>query len=82
MENYFLKGRKFVGGENICIADLQFLCEMTQYCLMDKDLYKGRPNMERWVQDCKQCLAPYLDEVNQKVYKIREAGLFHAPLDV
>ena len=82
IENYFLKGRKFVGGDNISIADLQFLCEVQQYLMMDKDLCKGRPNMERWIQDCRQYLTPHLDEVNQKVYKIREVGLFVVPLDV
>ena len=82
VENYFLKGKKFVGGDEISIADLQFLCEVGQYWICKNDIYKGRPNMERWMQDCQAVLAPHFDVVFSKVYAVRDAGVYHHPIDV
>ena len=54
--------------------DLQFLCQITQYWLIGKDLYKGRPNTERWVAACREYLAPHFDAVYQPVYDTAKAG--------
>lgn len=76
IENYFLKDKKFVGGDEISIADLQFLGETTQYWLAGMDIYKGRPNMERWMEECRKVLTPHFDQIYQKIYEVREAGHF------
>ena len=81
-ESHFLKDRKFIGGDQISIADLQFLCEITQYWLSDNNIYKGRPNVERWVADCQTALAPHFDSIYSYVYEVRKSGRLHAEIDV
>ena len=77
IENYFLKDKRFVGGDEISIADLQFLGEMTQYWLAGTDLYKGRPNTERWMEECQKVLNPHFEQIYQPIYEIRKAGTFN-----
>ena len=74
IENYFLKDKKFVAGEEISIADLEFLGEITQYWLAGLDIYKGRPNTEKWLEECRKLLAPHFDQIYQVVYERRKAG--------
>ena len=64
------------------ITDLQFVCQITQYWLIGKDVYKGRPNTERWVAACREYLAPYFDIVYKPVYDIAKAGTMTAELDL
>ncbi len=82
MENFFLKDKKFVAGDSISIADLQFMCEVTQYWISKNDIYKGRPNMERWMKDCQKVLAAHFDTVFSKLYSVRDSGTYHYPIDV
>lgn len=81
VESYFLKDKKFVAGDEISIADLQFLGEVTQYWIADCDIYKGRPNMERWVDNCQKVLAPHFDQIFDKVLELRTAGTYRYPID-
>ena len=81
IENYFLKDKKFIAGDEISIADLQFIGETTQYWIANCDIYKGRPNMERWMEECQKVLAPHFDSITQKVYELRKAGTYHYPID-
>lgn len=81
IETYFLKDKKFVAGDQISIADLEFLAEVTQYWIAGCDIYKGRPNMERWMEDCQKALAPHFDSIYDEVYEIRKAGTYHYPID-
>ena len=81
-ESHFLKHTKFIGGDQISIADLQFLGEVTQYWLSDNDIYKGRPNMEKWIDNCQKALAPHFDSVYKLVYEVRESGHLRAEIDV
>ena len=82
IESYFLKDKKFVGGDQISIADLAFLGEVTQYWVADCDIYKGRPNMERWLEDCKKVLAPHFETIFERVYQLRKAGTYRYFIDV
>ncbi len=82
IENYFLKDKKFIAGDEISIADLQFLGEVTQFWIADCDIYKGRPNMERWMEECQKVLSPHFEPVFQKVMEARKAGTFHYYIDV
>jgi glutathione S-transferase len=81
IESYFLKDRKFIGGDEISIADLEFLGEITQYWAADCNIYKGRPNMERWMEDCQKQLAPFFDSVHDVIYDLRASGTCHYPID-
>lgn len=82
VENHFLKDRKFVGGDEISIADVQFLAEVAQYWIADCDIYKGRPNMEKWMEECQKALSPHFESVFNVIFELRKAGTFHAEIDV
>lgn len=82
MDSYFLKDKDFVVGSEISIADLAFLGEVTQYWVANCDIYKGRPNIERWMERCQKVLAPHFEPIFDKVYEIRKAGTYHYPIDV
>ena len=82
VENYFLKDKKFVAGEEISIADLLFVGEVCQYWVANNEIYKGRPNMERWMEDVQKVLSPHFESIFQKVREIQKAGTYHYPLDV
>ncbi len=81
-ESRLLNGRKFIGGDNISIADLQYLGEITQYWISHNDIYKGRPNMERWMEDCQRVLAPHFEEVYSKLRTVKASGHLKAEIDV
>ncbi|XP_064402784.1 glutathione S-transferase theta-1-like [Halichondria panicea] len=81
-ENSLLKGKKFIGGDNISIADLQYLGEITQYLISHNEIYKGRPNMEQWMQDCESTLAPHFDKVFFKLRNVQASGHLKAEIDV
>lgn len=81
IESYFLKDKKFIAGDEISIADLEFLGEVTQYWIADCDIYKGRPNMERWMEDCQKVLGAHWESVFDKVYELRKAGTYSYPID-
>ena len=82
VETYFLKDSKFVAGDQISIADLSFFGEVTQYWIANCDIYKGRPRMEKWMEDCKKELAPHFESIFSICFELRKAGKFHAPIDV
>lgn len=81
IESYFLKDKKFIAGDEISIADLQFVGEVTQYWVADCDIYKGRPNMERWMEDCQKVLAPQFDSIFDTVRELRTAGTYRYHMD-
>ena len=76
-----MKDRKFIAGDEISIADLEFLGEVTQYWIADCDIYKGRPNMERWMEECQKVLGAQWEPVFDRVYEVRKAGTYHYPID-
>ena len=82
IENYFLKDRKFVAGDQVSIADLSFFAEVTQYWIANCDIYKGRPNMEKWVEECQKLLSQHLEEIFGICSELRKSGKYHATIDV
>ena len=82
IESYFLKDKKFIAGDQITIADLSYIGEVTQYWIADCDIYKGRPRMEQWVKDCQEALAPHFESVFSICYELRKSGTLHADIDV
>ena len=82
IESHFLKDRKFIAGDHISIADLSFFGEVTQYWIANCDIYKGRPNMERWMEECQKALAPHFESIFGVCFELRKSGKFHTIIDV
>ena len=78
MENYFLKDRKFIGGDGISIADLQAVTEFSQFLMMHIDPAEGYPRIGQWFKDVKAALGPAFDEVHKFVYATRDQNVFRA----
>ncbi|XP_060067850.1 glutathione S-transferase theta-1-like [Ylistrum balloti] len=80
-DEYFLKdNRPFLGGDEISIADLLGICEMMQlYACGEEKFIESNPNVNAWAERVKPKLAPYFDEANVMVYKVREHFLKTAP---
>ena len=72
----------FCLGEEISIADLMCLCQITQYWICDFALEEYAPNVKRWVEDCKQALNPQFDTVHEVVYECRKAGTFKTTFNI
>ena len=72
----------FCSGEEISIADLMCLCQITQYWISDFAIEDHAPNVKRWIEDCKQALNPHFDAVHEVVYDCRKAGTFKATYNI
>ena len=81
-EGYFLKDHKFISSDEISIADLQAVCELTQIWVTGVDPFEGKPRLAQWLADCQSALQPHFDEVHKVIYKIREDGTFAGTLDL
>ena len=80
LEGYFLKETKFINSNEISIADLQAICEFTQFWVSGKDILEEKPRLARWMEDCKKELQPQFDKVHEMVYFVRDKGLFKGKL--
>lgn len=80
METYFLKDRKFICGGEISIADLQAVCELSQFWVVGADPCEGRPTIARWMNDVVTTLQPHFDDVHKMIYMARDKGIFKAKL--
>ena len=74
-ENYFLKDSKFIAGDEISIADLQAICEFTQFQMMDINPAEGYPKLAQWMKDVQAKLKPAFDEVHKAVYEDRDQDI-------
>ena len=74
-ENHFLKDTKFIAGDEISIADLQAVCEFTQFWMVHVDPTEGYPRLAQWMKDVQAALGPSFDEVHQVVYTNRDANI-------
>jgi glutathione S-transferase len=77
LENYFLKDKKFIGGDEICIADLQAVCEFTQFWMVHIDPCEGYPRITQWIKDVQAAIGQEIfDEVHVFVYSMRDQNMF------
>lgn len=81
VENYFLKNRKFVAGDEISIADLAFFGEITNYWKMGKNLCEGNSSMTQWIQDCKEVFGSSFDELYKEQFELIEKKVFFTEMD-
>ncbi|XP_052799752.1 glutathione S-transferase theta-1-like [Mya arenaria] len=64
--NSFLKGRSFLAGDDISVADLQALCELMQLdSLGQGDLYLSNGNVKKWMERVKGKVKPLLEECDK-----------------
>ena len=75
-EKHFLAKGKFVAGDEISIADLKPLCELTQLWMSDIKPYKAGSRIEQWMNDCKEKLQPHFDDAHKVVNALIEQGVF------
>ena len=80
LENYFLKRTMFISSNEISIADIQAVCEFTQFWLVGIDVFKDKPRLQQWLKECQNLLDPHFDKVHSIVYKIRDKGVFKSKL--
>lgn len=80
LETYFLKDTKFINSDEISIADLQAICEFTQFWSAGVDPAEGKPRLAQWMDDCKKELQPHFDAVHKMVYMARDKGIFKGKL--
>ena len=80
METYFLKDHKFICGNEISIADIQAVCEFSQFWVVGTDPCEGRPVLAQWMKDVEGELQPHFDEVHKMIYMARDKGIFKAKL--
>ena len=78
MENYFLKDRKFIGGDEISIADLQAMSEFTQFWMVHIDPAEGYPRIAQWMKDVQAAVGLTFDKVHKTAYDIRDQNIFPA----
>ena len=76
METYFLKDTKFIAGDEISIADIQAVCEFTQFWMFHVDPTEGYPKLAQWMKDVQAALQPAFEEVHAFVYATRDQGTF------
>lgn len=80
LESYFLKDHKFIHSDEISIADLQAVCEFSQFWVGGVDPFEDRPRLAQWMKDCQKELQPHFDEVHKMVYVARDKEIFKGKL--
>lgn len=80
LEDYFLKDTKFISSDEISIADLQAVCEFTEFWVTGMELFQDKPRLAKWMEDCKNELHPHFDKAHEIVYRVRDKGTFKGKL--
>ncbi|KAI6660535.1 Glutathione S-transferase theta-2-like [Oopsacas minuta] len=73
--DFTLRDSKFIAGEEISVADIQAVCELTQHWAIGINIYTGYANVERWIADCTKELQPHFNNVYVEIYKMRDLGV-------
>jgi glutathione S-transferase len=74
-QNYFLSGEgPFILGAEISIADVQCLCELTQFWIMQVKIEDNFPKIKAWMKACQDHLGDAFEKVHAKVYEMAKSG--------
>ena len=76
LDDYFLKDTKFISGSEVTIADLQAVCEITQFWLADIDLLSDKPKLNQWLKTVQLQLNPAFDKAHKLVNIAKSKGVF------
>ncbi|EDV23103.1 expressed hypothetical protein [Trichoplax adhaerens] len=75
-ENYFVKDRLFIGGSEICIADLFAVCEFTQLDQIGIDVGKNRANVKAWKDRVSAQLGAHFVEAHEVIINFAKSANF------
>ena len=74
IDQYFLKDSKFIGGEDVSVADLLGVCELMQlFPVFEEEVYTSNPKVKTWMESVREKLQPHFDEGHAVVYRTRDA---------
>ncbi|KAH3877392.1 glutathione S-transferase theta-1-like isoform X3 [Dreissena polymorpha] len=74
IETYFLRDQKFIGGEDISVADLLAACELMQlFPVFEEDVYESNLKIKAWMERVRTTLNPYFDEGHAITYRTRDS---------
>lgn len=76
IQQHFLANGKYIAGDEISIADLQAVCELTQLWMPKYEAYEKGSRVDQWMNDCKERLQPHFDEAHKMVYYAMKNELF------
>ena len=80
-QNYFLSGEgPFILGAEISIADVQCLCELTQYWMAQAKVEDYFPKIKAWMKACQDYLGDAFEKAHAKIYSAAESGRFKKEL--
>ena len=65
IEHNYLKDADFVAGDNISIADLLAIADVTHNVAVGYPVSRGRPRFEKWMERCKEKLHPVFDPIHE-----------------
>ncbi|XP_005089374.1 glutathione S-transferase theta-1 [Aplysia californica] len=72
-ENYFLKDRPYLAGNEISLADLFGSAELLQLKACNEEyLYEQSPIVKAWLERVRKETNPYFDESNKLIYRTGE----------
>ena len=75
-ESYFLSRGKYIGGDDISVADLKPFYELTQLWMTDYKPYQDGSKVDVWMKNCKERLGPAYDKAHKPVNDAIEQGWF------
>ena len=72
IDEYFLKDKPFIAGEEISVADVLAVCELTHLQAVELEtLYTSNPKVDAWIKRVTDKLNPDFDEVNKPLVGFR-----------
>ncbi|CAH1788224.1 unnamed protein product [Owenia fusiformis] len=66
LETIWLKDTPFIAGNDISIADIHLITELSQVGTSGYDMVKNRPKLAAWMNSTKEKLQPHFDEICSK----------------
>ena len=76
-QNYFLSGEgPFILGAEISIADIQCLCEITQFWILQVKIEDDFPKIKTWMKVCQDYLGDAFEKAHAETYELAKSGKF------
>ena len=76
LETHFLSQTQFISSNEISIADIQAVCEFTQFWVADIEILQDNSRLTRWFKDCQKELGPHFEKAHKWINTARENGTF------